>query len=141
MTQRSVHAGREVQVDEKLPEGLRQMIQGITHPTNLPFVSELWVFNPVARLAEVKVPVLIIIGKKDIQVDWQVDGALFEEVAKENGQIRVVFMENTNHVMKSEAKPRSELTPEWVMTSYSSEDVPLDPGTVETISSWLKAHL
>lgn len=134
-------AGREVQVDEKLPEGLRQIILGITNPVNQLFVRELWVFNPAARLAEVMVPVLIVLGKKDIQVDWQVDGALFEEVAKENDQIRVVYLENSNHVLKYEPKPRSELTAAEAMISYGAEDVALDPGTVETISSWLKAHL
>ena len=68
-------AGRPVPVDENLPEGLRQVIQAITQPVNQPFARELWIFNPVESLAEVTVPVLIIIGKKDIQVDWQTDGA------------------------------------------------------------------
>jgi hypothetical protein len=50
-------------------------------------------------------------------------------------------LENANHVMKYETKIRSELTPDYVMTSYGAENVGLDPAAVETITAWLKAHL
>lgn len=46
-------AGRPVTVNESLPEALQQVIQAIIQPANLPFSSELWVFNPAAKLAEV----------------------------------------------------------------------------------------
>ena len=74
-------AGRPVQVDENLPEGLRTVIMAVTSPVNQPFSRELWGYNPVDRLAQVVAPVLIVLGKKDIQVDWQVDGAIFEALA------------------------------------------------------------
>jgi fermentation-respiration switch protein FrsA (DUF1100 family) len=131
-------AGRPVQLDEKLPDGLRQMIQGMVQPVNQRFIRELWVFNPVARLAEVHVPVLVVLGKKDIQVDWQVDGALFDSFAQAHDQIRIVYKENANHVLKFEPRSRTELTPAVVAVSYGAEDTTLDPDTVETISSWLK---
>ncbi|HSV85983.1 MAG TPA: alpha/beta hydrolase [Levilinea sp.] len=131
-------AGRSVQMDEKLPDGLQQMIQGMVQPVNQRFVRELWVYNPVARLAEVHVPVLVVLGKKDIQVDWQVDGALFEAFAQAHNQIRIVFMEHANHVLKFEPRSRTELVPAVVAEGYSSEDTTLDLDTVETISSWLK---
>lgn len=133
-------AGQPVQMDESLPEGLRQMIQGMTQPANQRFVRELWVFNPVAKLAEVHVPVLVVLGKKDIQVDWQVDGALFEAFAQTHDQIRVLYMENANHVLKFEPRPRAELTPAMVSVSYGADDTTLEPDTLETIASWLKAQ-
>jgi hypothetical protein len=134
-------AGRPVPVDENLPESLRQVIQAITQPINQPFARELWVFNPIEKLTEVTVPVLIVIGKKDTQVDWLTDGALFEAVAAKHANIRVVYAENSNHVLKLEPKPRSELTPAEVMASYSSDEVMLDPEPVDTIISWLKTYL
>jgi pimeloyl-ACP methyl ester carboxylesterase len=67
-------AGRPVHLNENLPSGLQQVILGITQPVNQPFARELWEFNPVESLANVTVPVLIVIGKKDIQVDWQTEG-------------------------------------------------------------------
>jgi fermentation-respiration switch protein FrsA (DUF1100 family) len=134
-------AGRPVPINGNLPEGLQQLILGITQPANQPFARELWAFEPAAKLAEVIVPVLIVLGKKDIQVDWQTDGALFEAVAKKHGNITIHYAENANHVLKFEPKPRSQLTPAEVMTTYSADDVMLDPDPVETITTWLQAHL
>jgi alpha-beta hydrolase superfamily lysophospholipase len=134
-------AGRTVPVDENLPEGLRQVIQAITQPANQPFSRELWIFNPAACLAAVNVPVLIVIGKKDIQVDWQIDGSIFESIAREQTRIRIVFPENANHVLKVEPKPRPEITPADAMNTYSADDVMLDPEPVEVITEWLRAQL
>jgi uncharacterized protein len=129
-----------VPVNESLPPGLQQMIQAITQPINQPFARELWVFNPLETLAKVSVPVLIVIGKKDIQVDWQVDGALFEATAREHANIRLVFAENASHVMKYEPRLRAELTPAEVMQTYSGDQTALDPEPVEAIVSWLRAQ-
>lgn len=134
-------AGRSIPIDENLPEGLRQMIQGITQPANQPFARELWVFNPIAKLADIAVPVLIVLGKKDIQVDWQTDGPLFNTIAKARDNITVIYSENANHVLKFEPKPRSQLTPAEAMATYSSDDVMLDSDSVDTIVSWLRAQL
>ena len=134
-------AGRAVPVNENLPEGLRQVIQAITQPINQPFARELWTYNPVVRLAEVTAPVLIIIGEKDTQVDWETDGPLFEAVAADHNNIRVTYVENANHVLKLETKPRSQLTVAEVMASYSSAEVMLDTEAVRIIIAWLKAQL
>ncbi len=134
-------AGHPVPLDANLPEGLQQVVLGITQPANQPFARELWIFNPVARLAEVIVPVLIVIGKKDIQVDWQTDGSLFKAIANEHDNITIIYSENANHVLKFEPKPRSQLIPAEVMATYSSDDVILDSDSVDTITSWLRAQL
>lgn len=134
-------AGRPVPVDETLPEWLRQLIQAITLPANQPFARELWAFNPTVKLAELTVPVLIVLGKKDIQVDWQTDGSVFEAVAREHDNITVSYAENANHVLRLEPRPRAELTQAEVMAAYSADDVPLEPEPVETITTWLRTHL
>jgi alpha-beta hydrolase superfamily lysophospholipase len=87
-------AGRPVSIHENLPEALQQVIQAITQPVNMPFSRELWIFNPAAKLADVSVPVLIVLGKKDIQVDWQTDGPLFEAVDREHGNVTMLYFEN-----------------------------------------------
>ncbi len=133
-------AGRPVPVNENLPASIQQVIIAITQPINQPFSRELWIFNPAENLAQVNVPVLIVLGKKDIQVDWQTNGPLFEAVAKEHKNITVVHSENANHVLKFEPKHRSELTAAEVMGSYSADNVPLDPEPVAAITAWLQAH-
>ena len=67
-------AERPVKIDESLPETLRMVIGAATAPHNLPFARELWVTDPIQLAASITAPLLIIIGKKDLQVDWQVDG-------------------------------------------------------------------
>ncbi len=133
-------ADRPVNVDASLPESLRNLILSITYPGNLPFARELWVADSLEPLSKVSAPVLIVIGKKDIQVDWQADGALLESFAREHANIKIVYPENANHVLKFEPKASTELTAAYVMTTYSADDTVLDPETVEAITVWLSAH-
>ena len=133
-------AGRPVNVDSSLPEGLRNVILSVSNPGNQPFARELWTTEPLLLLAAVSAPVLIVIGKKDIQVDWQADGGLFEPMARDRDNITLVYPENANHVLKYEPRARLELTPAAVMASYSASDTFLDAETVDTITSWLNAN-
>jgi uncharacterized protein len=134
-------AGRPIPVADNLPVGLKQVIQAITQPINQPFSRELWVYNPTAALAEVAVPVLIVLGKKDMQVDWQTDGPIFETVAKSHANLTIAYFENANHVLKFEPRPRAQLTPTEVMVSYGAADGKLDAEPVDCITSWLQAHI
>jgi hypothetical protein len=133
-------AGRSVPADDTLPEWLGQMIQAISLPANQPFAGELWQYDPTVKLAEITVPVLILLGKKDIQVDWQTDGSLFETVAESHDNVTINYVANANHVLKFEPEPRAELTTGEVMATYSAEDVMLDPEAVGTITNWLRTH-
>ncbi len=99
----------------------------------------MWQYDPAVKLAEITVPVLILLGKKDIQVDWQTDGPVFETVAGEHDNITVSYAENANHVLRVEPKPRAQLNPTEVMATYNADDVPLDPDAVDLITSWLRA--
>jgi uncharacterized protein len=128
---------RPVKVDETLLDGLKQVIAAITQPVNQPFARELWLYDPLTRLPRVTVPTLIVIGKKDIQVDWQIEGPLFETVAKDHPNIHVVYLENANHVLKYEPMDRVEITASHVMASYGAEETGLDPAAVDVITTWL----
>jgi len=133
-------AGRPVKVDKNLPEGFRNLILAVNNPANQPFVREIWDLDPAALLAKITVPVLIVIGKKDIQVDWQTDGAIFEAVAREHDNITTVYPENANHVLKYEPKPKAQLIPAEAAARYNVDEVGLDAHTVETITAWLRAR-
>jgi pimeloyl-ACP methyl ester carboxylesterase len=134
-------AGRPVKVDESLPEGLRMMLSAVSTPMNQPFARELWTLDPADLLGKVHAPTLAVFGKKDIQVDWQKDGAVFESVAKKRNNIQVAYLENANHVLKFEPRPRSELDAAEVTSGYNAETAQLDPETVDTIQGWLKDHI
>jgi pimeloyl-ACP methyl ester carboxylesterase len=133
-------AERPVKIDESLPEALRMVIGAATAPQNLPFARELWVTDPIQLAASVTVPLLVIIGKKDMQVDWQVDGNRWEVLAKERSNITIVYPDNANHVLKHEPRPREQLTPADIVNSYSAEGTVLDTEVVETITGWLSTY-
>lgn len=134
-------AGREVKIDPTLPEGLRNMILSVTMPVNQPFSRELWMANVASLLPKVDCPVLILLGKKDIQVVWQTDAPIFEEMLKNQANLKIAYAENANHVLKHEPRPLSELTPTDIMASYNGDNARLDDQAVEIILSWLKAQL
>jgi uncharacterized protein len=134
-------AGKEVYIDPSLPEGLRNMILSVTSPINQPFSRELWMADVAELLPKIDCPVLVLLGKKDIQVVWQLDGPIFDEMVKKQANLRVAYAENANHVLKYEPRPLAELTMAEIMVSYNAENARLDDQAVEIILSWLKAQV
>jgi uncharacterized protein len=132
-------AGEPVDPDPALPPGVLMLLQGLSAPPNLPFARELWGADAAAWLALVRVPVLIIIGKKDLQVDWQADGAPLQAAAEGRAGVEFVFPENANHVLKHEPTPRSQLDANAALR-YNAPDTVLDPEALAAIVPWLKAH-
>jgi uncharacterized protein len=132
--------GRPVLVDEHFPDGVRMLILGLTNPANQPFARELWVTDPAALLARFTAPVLIVIGKQDIQVDWQADGAVFEALAAQHPNISIVYPEHANHVLKHEPRSRATLTAGEAVAAYNAGSTVLDADTVAAITGWLQRH-
>ena len=133
-------AGEPINPDPALPEGVQMLLKSLETPANLPFARELWMADATPLLRQVDVPVLVIIGKKDIQVDWQADGEPLQRAAAGHENVTFFFPENANHVLKQELRPRSELTQAEVMQSYNGPDARLDPQTLTDILDWLAAH-
>jgi uncharacterized protein len=130
-------AGHTIKVDESLPEGLRNMLLALTNPINQPFARELWITDPSEVLSKVDVPVLVVIGKKDVQVNWQADGSVIEAISKTHKNITVVYSENANHVLKHEPRDGSQLTVMAVTASYNADTSSLDEDAVNAITAWL----
>jgi pimeloyl-ACP methyl ester carboxylesterase len=133
-------AGRSVAVDESLPEGMRMLLLGLTAPMNQPFARELWVADGAALLAQVTAPTLIVIGKQDIQIDWQADGAVFEALATQRPNLRIVYPADANHVLKHEPRPRERLTAQDVTSRYNAAEAVLDTEALAAITGWLAAQ-
>jgi hypothetical protein len=89
-----------------LPDFIKYLLLSLETPANLPFAKELWLYNPSEYLSKVKEPTLVIIGKKDVQVDWQVDGKALENAKAAN--VSFVYPQNANHVLKFEEIPREK---------------------------------
>ena len=133
-------AGEPVAPDAALPEGVQMILKSLESPANLPFARELWMADAAPLLGQVKVPVLVIIGKKDIQVDWQADGEPLQHAAAGHENVTFLFPENANHVLKQELRPRLELVTPEIAESYNGPNTRLDPQALTSILEWLTAH-
>jgi pimeloyl-ACP methyl ester carboxylesterase len=133
-------AGEPVAPDPVLPQGIQMLLQSLATPANLPFARELWTADAAALLSQVDVPVLVIIGKRDIQVDWHADGELLQRAAAGHEDVTFLFPEHANHVLKYEPRPRAELVPAAIAESYNGPDTRLDPEVEAGIVAWLAAH-
>lgn len=133
-------AGEEVASDPTLPQGVQMLLQALSSPINLPFARELWTADAAAWLARVSVPVFVVIGQKDIQVDWQADGARLQQAVAGRTDVEFFFPENANHVLKHEPRSRQDLNPAEVSLSYNAPDAVLDGESLAAILRWLKAR-
>ena len=131
-------ADRPVSIDASLPEAMRMLLLGVTAPINQPFSRELWTLDPLALLERIDVPVLILIGQKDIQTDWQSEGALFTALAARRSNITVDFPADANHVLKYEPKTRAQIAPAEAAAAYNADDAHLDAEALATITQWLE---
>ncbi len=129
-------SGEAIDPSPDLPPGIQQLLQGFEAPANLPFTRELFVVDPAEWLAEVDVPVLVLIGQKDIQIDWEIDGGRLEEAVEGSETVTFVYPENANHVFKYEEKPAGELTAVDA-TNYNAADRFLDEQSLTAILAWL----
>lgn len=132
--------GEPMTIDPSLPDTMRGLLLSLETPFNLPFARELWMADPAELLAKVKEPVLVVIGKKDIQVDWKTDGSALERAASANGNAEFAYLEETDHVLKHEDRPRDALVAAKIAAHYNREGRTLDAATVTVITSWLRDH-
>jgi len=130
-------AGEPIAADPLLPAGIQALLGGLAAPVNLPFARELWATDGAPLLERVSVPVLVVIGKKDVQVDWRTDGEPLMRAARGRPQVTFLFPEDANHVLKHEAKPRAELNAQHVAASYNAADATLDSDAMTSIVEWL----
>jgi pimeloyl-ACP methyl ester carboxylesterase len=134
-------AGEPMNPDPALPEGVQLLLHSLTNPANLPFARELWTADAASLLRQVTLPVLIIIGKKDLQVDWQADGEPLQRAAAGHEDVTFLFPEDANHALKQEPRPRSELAQPDAVLRYNAPATYLDPEAQADVLKWLAAHL
>ena len=120
-----------------VPAALNGQVSTWHDPGSLPYMREILPLDPAGLLPQVTVPTLVVIGKKDIQVDWEVDGALLQAATAGMTNVTFEFPRNANRVLKYEPKPREELTAADTL-EYNREGRALDGEAVRVIVDWLK---
>jgi pimeloyl-ACP methyl ester carboxylesterase len=127
--------GEKISPDPTLPEGIKNLLLSLEAPVNLPFTRELWNYAPFEYISKIQAPILVVIGKKDIQANWQADGKALEQ-AKKGGEVSFVYPENADHVLKFEDTPKEKLTANLAL-NYNIDGRKLDPEVVKAILNWL----
>ena len=134
-------AGKPMVIDASLPQGIKLLLQSLETPANLPFSRELWNYTLSEYIEKVADPMIVEIGKKDIQVDWEVDGKLLEEATVKKTNATFIYPENTNHVLKHEDTPREQLNALYVAQHYNAPDAVLDREATNAIFNWLNSQI
>lgn len=129
--------GRAVNASISVPENVGNLIKAFSSPANLPFSRELWATDPAQFISRLEVPTLLMIGKKDLQVDWEIDGARLEELVKGKPNFKISYPKNSNHVLKYETKQKADITAEEFGRSYNAPELILDPEALSEITDWL----
>lgn len=116
-------SGRKVNA-ESLPAPL----QGLFAPPLQDFLISLFSYDPAALAAQVKVPLLIVQGGKDLQVPV----ADAERLAAANPAAKLVILPDLNHVLKDvgEGVPAN-------LAAYRDPALPLGKGVAETIADFV----
>lgn len=86
-------------------------------------------YNPSEEIKQIKIPILILNGTKDLQVKTS-DAELLH---KANTESKLVIIENMNHVLKTIDNDEDNLK------SYSSSEFPLSKDLVAEITKFIKS--
>jgi len=105
-------------------------------PANLPLARELWNEDAADVLWKLDIPTLILIGRKDLQVDATLDGGALERAAAGKDNITIEYPANANHVFKEETRPTSEVLAA-PGNGYNEDGTHLDPESLAMILDWL----
>ncbi|TWS24672.1 alpha/beta hydrolase [Tsukamurella sputi] len=132
--------GEPARPDPALPEGIRTLVESLETPANLLFARELWSADGAALLAGLDLPVLVVIGGKDVQVDPVLDGGPLERAAV-GRDVRFAYPADADHVLKHENASRADLVPGVVAGAYNAEGRELDAEAVASIVGWLRERL
>lgn len=118
----NLKAGKAVQnVSAELQSLFRASVQ--------PYMMSWLQYDPQQEVSNVSVPILVIQGKKDIQIT-ETDAKALQ---KGNEQATVRYFDQMNHVLKDIKGDRTEN-----IASYTNPDVPLAVGLIEEIVSFIR---
>ena len=103
-------------------------LSSIFRPSLQAFLLDWMQYNPSDEIAKLNIPVLIIFGSKDIQVDLKEADKL--KIASPNAQFEVI--ENMNHIFKEILGDDLENS-----KSYNEYNRPVIPALIEKISTFI----
>jgi dipeptidyl aminopeptidase/acylaminoacyl peptidase len=132
--------------DRPLDPALLQREPKLAQFAHLPdakLIRDLWSYDPAEGAAKLHVPVLVINGLKDVQVDPQADAARLEaKIRAAGGDVKMFLAPDANHVLKHETRSLATLRASMgeVLEGYNAPGTQLDSQATSAIDAWLVDH-
>ena len=141
---RSFVAGQDV--DPKSASSRPEIVQ-ILSSLMAPMVARigraLASFEPARAAADIAVPVLVLQGGKDVQVDPVENAERLVAARRSAGkQVDYHLSPLADHVLKTEPRPLTEVRADLqlVMRMYNAPDRALDGDLLEALARWIRDH-
>ena len=113
------------------PRDVPKIGQVILLPTARTFMQSWAMYDPVAEVARLRRPLLILQGRTDLQV-LVVDA---ENLHKAQSRSTLLLLPDVNHVLKT----MSSMMPAEQQPSYHDPSLPLAPSVVPAIVGWIRS--
>ena len=120
----ALEAGKRVDVTRMHPA-----LQGLFSPQVQAFLISMFSYDPAKLIATVRKPVLILQGKRDMQVSVA-DAERLKQAAPE---AKLVLLDDTNHVLKTVTSDDRRANG----ATYADPSLPLAPGVVDAIAGFV----
>ncbi|TXD37219.1 lysophospholipase [Lujinxingia vulgaris] len=137
----SIADGQKVRASRvSLYPGVVQLVEALQAEDSLQFSAAILDWSPTQAIAGVKVPLLILNGEKDLQVDPELDARALAGAARSAGvDAELVIAPDADHVLKHQPVAREELNAQHGLL-YNQAGRTLDPQVVEAIVDWVQGH-
>jgi pimeloyl-ACP methyl ester carboxylesterase len=137
-------AGKDVDATtaSKLPP-LQQLVAQVVSPATAPLMRALLAFDNAAEAAKLTVPVLIVNGAHDMQIDPELDARTLHAAfigAKRDATLHI--SPEADHVLKHETATKEQMRADLqkYQDAYNAPDRVLDADVVTAVIGWLAAH-
>jgi len=138
------YAGRPVDpaAVSKIPP-IQQLVAQLFAPAAAPLSRKLLAFDNAKEAPALTVPVFVLGGGKDIQVDPEIDTRYLDRALRvTNKDVTLHIAPNADHVLKHEPKTVAQLRADLVTVQnrYNAADRVLDEDALRAITDWLAAR-
>ena len=114
--------------------------KGAVAALTLPLARELWTEAAGDSLRKVEIPTLVLIGRRDVQIDAVADGPPLEQAAAGKDNVTFAYPANANHVVKEDTRLPAEVAAA-PGNGYNEDGTHLDPEALDLIIGWLRRVL
>ncbi|MDQ3369418.1 MAG: lysophospholipase [Myxococcota bacterium] len=122
---------------------LQQLVAQLTAPATAGLTRSLLGYDTTAEAPKLALPMLVLNGGKDLQVDAERDGRALAETLRAAGRdVTFHLAPDADHVLKHEPQTPEALRAALVSTqhAYNAEARTIDPELLRAVASWLAAR-